>query len=157
MNAYYGDILERIPEQPKWWDERAVPRFCDFDPDEAADIYADEAILLLITCQNCGLPFHVCMTLSALDRTGWRRGRDGSVERVKSPSLRELIVTGEIHYGDPPNASCCLAGPTMNSVPRRVLGYWRKDGVREWERVPALERDIAPDWAADAPPTEPRP
>ena len=36
------------------------------------------------------------------------------------------------------------AGPTMNSVPRRVLEFWRNDRF-DWERVPELEIDIDPE------------
>ena len=40
------------------------------------------------------------------------------------PTLSERIRDMTIAYGDPPNIGCCPAGPTMNSVPRRVLEYW---------------------------------
>ena len=41
---------------------------------------------------------------------------------------------GSFHYGDPP-PHCCPSGATMNSVPRAVLEFWRRDGegVR-WHR-----------------------
>jgi hypothetical protein len=52
VNHLYRDILERIPTQPLWWDEHAVPRYCEFSPEQIAYYYAREAVLLLITTQN---------------------------------------------------------------------------------------------------------
>jgi hypothetical protein len=51
MNTEYDDIRALTAEPPKWWDEFAVPRYCDFRPRSAANIYAREAALLLIECQ----------------------------------------------------------------------------------------------------------
>ncbi len=133
MNHHYRDITDKLGP-PLWWDEYAVPRYCDFAPTEVAYIYAGEAVLLLIECQSCGSEFRVAMTCNELHG---------------SPSLATLIRSDEIHYGDPPNAECCAAGPTMNSVPKRVLEYWTNDGeCWEWKRFPELERDIACEWAA---------
>lgn len=128
MHHHYRDIRDRIAELPKWWDENGVPRYSDFDPQEAANIYAPHAVLLLIECQGCGTEFKVCMTDSVFDRK----------------KLPDLIEADEIHYGDPPNTGCCPAGPTMNSIPLRVLECWRRWNGR---RMPELERAIACDWA----------
>lgn len=40
--------------------------------------------------------------------------------------IRDLILTHQLHYGDPPNAQCCEAGSATNSVPHRVIEYWVK-------------------------------
>lgn len=82
--------------------------------------------------------------------------------------LSDLIAACALEYGDPPNIECCAAGPSMSSVPRRVLEYWvkpvaRGEGVErhpklgvmvvkeltatEFIRDPAYEIDITPDWA----------
>jgi hypothetical protein len=121
MNTEYDDIRSRIAEPPKWWDEFAVPRYCDFHPRRAANIYAREAALLLIECQACGTKFRVCMSAG--------RG------------VAEVIGAGSIHYGDPPNIRCCEAGPTMNCVDVRILEYWRRPDF-DWIRDAALEIEL---------------
>jgi hypothetical protein len=62
MHTTYADILDRINEPPKWFDEHAVPRYCDFAPREVAYIYAQEAVLVLIHCQNCKAGFRVAFS-----------------------------------------------------------------------------------------------
>lgn len=136
MHHHYADIRKRIPTPPLWWDENAVPRYDPFDPNEGADIYAQEIILLKIRCQSCGRPFEVAMSWSAMDE---------HVRRV--PSLEHRINERTIRYGDPPNVECCPAGPTMNSEPDRVLQFWRRKPARQ--RVPALEIDVEASWAGD--------
>lgn len=165
MHHHYNDITDRIGSKPKWWDEHAVPRYCDFHPDQTANIYANEVVLLLIACQDCGHEFPVCMSQSRgemamrayniLVEKHMRKPTDeefsGQMERW---SLASQIETDTIHYGDPPNAcppSCC-AGSTMNSIPLRVLQYWRHKkggGMPAWERVENLERVIDCEWAND--------
>lgn len=135
MHHHYSDIRDKLGE-PQWWDEYAVPRYCDFGPRQAAYIYARQIVLLLIECQNCGTEFKVCMTSGDLDKK----------------SLEELVQADEIHYGDPPHTQCCPAGPTMNSVPRRVLEFWDSyddEGGYIWDarRRPDLERGIECEWA----------
>lgn len=142
MNHDYADIISLIAEPPKWWDEHAVPRYCEFSPRVSANIYADEVVLLLIECQSCGTEFKVCMSDDQMSRAMRSYGRE-----KPAPSLTRLVQDGEIHYGDPPNACPgeCAAGSTMNSVPVRVLEFWRRS-MLEWERVPELERGVWPDW-----------
>jgi hypothetical protein len=139
MKHTYECIRSRIPEDPKWFDEDGVPRYDAFTPRLTANIYARQSCLLLIECQNCGQDFRVAMS--------WRTHEHAF--GGKSSDLATRVADGTIHYGDPPNIECCPAGPTMNSVPRKVLEFWRDDltGVGDWQRVPELERDIACDWA----------
>lgn len=145
MNHHYRDITDKLGE-PKWWDEHAVPRYCDFTPDESADIYANEVVLLHIECQSCRTPFRVCMSASA-PRINWYETKEGG-PTVVYPDLADSI--DELHYGDPPNAGCCPAGPTMNSVLVRVIEFWeRSRDPWGWKRRDDLERDIACDWAED--------
>ena len=143
MNCHYSDILSRIAEPPKWWDEHAVPRYCAFKPDECASIYAVEVAFVEIDCQNCGATFHVCFS--------WNREEIGYDEsgkpwiKIREPMKLEEVQS--LHYGDPPNAACCPAGPTMNSESRRVLEFWRKNReLWEFERVPELEINLKPFW-----------
>lgn len=163
MHTHYDDILDRIPELPKWFDELAVPRYCDFSPQKLAFIYAKEAALVLIRCQACERKFHVAFSEgNAVDRSN-----DG--KRSFAITIANLISERRLHYGDPPNVRCCSSGASMNSVPVRVLEYWYKPIIRgegvgphpkfpesevvldsralEFRRDHAFEVDILPDWA----------
>lgn len=120
MNNEYHDIRSRIAEPPQWWDEYAVPRYCDFAPKHAANIYATEAALVLIQCQSCETEFRVCIS-----------GRGGWI----APQIRD----GSLHFGDPPNTGCCLGGNTMNCIDVRVIEYWRRRAGSDWERNSSLE------------------
>lgn len=127
MHHHYKDIRERIAEAPLWWDEHAVPRYCAFAPKECADIYADEAALVLIACQACGHRFKVAMT--------W-----GMMEKIqgKGRTLADNIREDAVHFGDPPNVECCPAGATMNCDDIKVLEYWKREHF-EWVRDSSLE------------------
>lgn len=129
MNHHYFDIRSRIAEPPTWFDEHGVPRYCEFAPKECSNIYAREVALVRIACQGCGNGFQVCLSAGLGDVL-----------------LSKLVETRELHYGDPPNIDCCAAGPSMNSIPQRVLQFWRAAEF-SWHRVPELEVDITPDWA----------
>ena len=113
MHHHFGDIRERIDGKPKWWDENGVPRYCKFSPDETANIYRNECALCVIACQNCGHAFQVAFS------------EDSTGLEFERPSLSELIDDRKLHYGDPPNADCCAAGASMNSVMMRVIEYWK--------------------------------
>lgn len=143
MHRHYDDILQATETEPLWFDEAAVPRFCDFSPSKLANIYADECALVRITCQSCKKPFLVAFSDSLGSRVMRQVGRG---ERELPASLAEEITAMTLHYGDPPNMRCCPAGPTMNSVPRRVLEYWRSEQAGAWQRNAELEIDIVPDW-----------
>ena len=119
MLSNYADIRSRITEEPKWWDEEGVPRYCTFTPDETANIYAKEVALVDIACQSCGHRFDVAFSWGS---TEWVAG----VPRVHEPLTPEDAA--HLHYGDPPNISCCPSGPTMNCDDLRVKEFWRKGG-----------------------------
>jgi hypothetical protein len=123
MLPSYEDITSSIPEPPKWWNAGGVPRYVEFSPEHASTIYAEEVALLLIACQGCGTYYEVELSWD-LREYGARaiRGKD-------------------IHYGDPPRGGCCGVGPTMSSIPVKVLQYWRKEN-RVWVRDPQLEVEI---------------
>jgi hypothetical protein len=146
MHATHDDIISRIGTPPVWFDEHAVPRYCAFTPHRSASIDIGEIALIKITCQGCGRVFHVAL----------------SAVNAPSQSIAEAIRAKTLHYGDPPNIECCVAGPSMNSVPRRVLEYWHRHDPRyvenrriinpsayfDWVRDRSLEEiDIVPDWA----------
>jgi hypothetical protein len=138
MNCAYHDIRSRCAEAPRWFDEHAVPRYVEFAPSHAASIYAKEAVLVRIECQACRHEFDVCFTHAGL-----------SLMRGARPPISAAILDGTLDYGDPPNVECCPAGPTMTSVPKRVLQYWRRTTSFDWERVARLEVDISAEWADD--------
>lgn len=139
MNHHYDDIRSRIDEEPRWWDEYAVPRYCDPAPRRVANIYAREVAFVGIECQSCGERFTVAFSYSP-----WPH-REPLSERIDT-----------LHYGDPPNVGCCAAGATMNSVPIRVLQFWRRGKPKVsdwvWERVPELEVDLTAPWEAGTTP-----
>ena len=139
MRHNYADILSRIDEKPQWFDEEGVPRYDKFEPQACANIYATEAVLLLIHCQSCQHPFMVCISRSSAQ----------SCELFGSLPLAKRVADNSIHYFDPPNIGCCLAGPTMNSVPQCVIEFWSRDGSRYWQRDEELEVPISCDWAGD--------
>lgn len=133
MNHHYSDIRSLSNAEPKWFDENAVPRYCEFTPDQTANIYANKCVLVLIACQDCGRHFEVCLSSDSIqyyvqnDRTLW--------EGLQS-----------LHYGDPPNVQCCPAGPTMNCVDVRILQAWEQEPFGDWQRKP--EYEIALEGAA---------
>jgi hypothetical protein len=136
MLHHYSDIRDRLDE-PQWWDESGVPRYCDFAVNRTADIYCREACLLLIACQDCGHRFKVCM--SAGECAFGPKGLE-----LTRGSLAAAVLDGSLHFGDPPNIDCCPSGPTMNCVDLRVLQFWSRkaDSHVEWERRPELEVDL---------------
>jgi hypothetical protein len=141
MNCSYEDIRSRIREEPGWWDERAVPRYCAFAPDELANIYADECALVLIRCQQCRIDFKVAFSGDSMRMGAWNT--DGTRRWL----IAEQIGEGRLHYGDPPNIACCTAGATMNCLDIQVLEYWRKCMERgehflEWQRDATFEVEL---------------
>jgi len=140
MHHSYDDIRSRIPMEPLWWDENAVPRYVDFHPHHLANIYATEALLLRIACQGCGRIFLVALS------------DDGGLREERAITLAGLVRGNEVHFGDPPNIDCCPSGPTMNSVPRDVIEFWSRVPGREWQRCSELERRVYCDWATDPEP-----
>ncbi len=142
MNHHYSDITDKLGE-PLWWDENAVPRYCEFSPQDTANIYRDECALVLIRCQNCGREFKVAFS----DSRSARYLRRAIAEKT-APGIADRIRDNTLHYGDPPNIHCCPSGPTMNSVPIRVLEYWRLNRAA-WEMVrdTALEKPLEVAWA----------
>jgi hypothetical protein len=143
VHNIYDDITSRIDTDPVWFDEHAVPRYCEFAPGRSVSIYLGEIALAEITCQSCKRLFRVAF----------------SGMNVASGTIAEAIRSKTLHYGDPPNVRCCQAGASMNSEPRRVIEYWHRhdqryvenkviknDAYFRWLRDHSLEVDIRPDW-----------
>jgi hypothetical protein len=130
MYNHYRDILERIDEPPKWFDEFGVPRYVAFSPEHLANFSAAEAALAEISCQSCGRRFRVALT---------------DAFPAKGLALSDEIRLRRIHYGDPPNLDCCGSGPTMNSVMHEVIEYWFRNYELslQWRRDSAFEGQVA--------------
>lgn len=146
MHNSYTDIRERaLPAEPQWWDERAVPRYCAFAPNEVADIYSDEAALVEIQCQACQHVFLVAFSSSSIQRMNDYLqakgvGREMAIEEMER--FRISVNVAALHYGDPPNIGCCPSGPTMNCDDIRVIEFWSKERF-DWKRRPELEVVLA--------------
>lgn len=138
MWTWYSDILDLSPTRPLWWDEQAVPRFCQFAPDKVANFYATEAALLLISCVFN--PIHHFVVAASGPR---RSGR----------TLADEIRDGSFRYGDPPRIAECRDGDTT-AHPIRVLQYWRQDWtpLPRWFRDPSLEIVLDPAAEQHPPP-----
>ena len=133
----YKDILDLTTEEPKWFDENGVPRFCEFHPQHGPNIYADEAVLYLIACQSCRRQFKVADSLSFT----WAQVR-AHRHNQKPTRIRDSIQNKWIHFGDPPCFGC--AGSTMNCDDLKILEYWTKDKSTgyEWVRDRAFEINL---------------
>jgi len=136
MHSSFDDLIALSKDPPKWWDEHGIPRFCEFHPDVISSFYAHEVALLQIECQNCGHEFVVCVAQDGSDLA--------SFHLVGREPVRLSEAIQQIHYGDPPNIGCCASGPSMNSIPRKVLQFWEHGPHTnyEWRRVPRLEVEI---------------
>lgn len=145
MHSSYEDIRSRISQDPIWFDDHGVPRYERFTPHLLPSIYANEAVLMEIQCQDCpekflvGMQCHVFIarqTFSSCMEDYLRHQGQGS-------------VWAPIHYGDPPMHDCSGgAGPTMNCYDLRILEFWIKPNLTrlecdsEWQRVQKYEIEI---------------
>ena len=126
MNVSYSDILDAaFPKLPLWWDRRGVPRFVEYAPG-LQSVYADQDVLLQVSCQGCGRLYEVGVCREQYMGGGF------------NPKF--AVEQGHrFYYGDPPN-NCCEAGATMTAIPRRVIQFWmRGTGGTRWERRSDLE------------------
>jgi len=126
MLESYTDIRVRISEEPKWHDENGVPRYETFHPRQCPDVYADQAVLFEIACQQCDAKYSVARTWSRVTNRGCLR-------------MDNLVRDKRLHYGDPP-CWACPSGASMTSWSLRVIQFWtRENPPRDWRRVPDLE------------------
>jgi hypothetical protein len=152
MFHYYEDIISRIAEPPRWYDDQGVPRYCDFAPYEIANIYADECVLLEIMCSGCDR-----IIIAALDDRGANEAI--SVPHRDNPrrKIADLIRSHELFFGDPPNVDCCRGGPSTTAKTLRVIEYWARyqdtytepgssvrfvRGSFDWQRDQSLEIEL---------------
>jgi hypothetical protein len=135
MHTDYSDIRSRIPEEPSWFDEFAVPRYGPFKPEAMANFYAREAALIFAACQVCGRHFRLAM----------------SRPRSSVPDLATAICHGGLWYGDPPNVGCCSTGPMSMVDELEVLEYWWRELGNRWVRETSFEIDLVSDPESSRP------
>ena len=122
----YSDILERIPEPPKWWFQ-GIPRYSEFSPD-LVRYSSGEVALIETQCQQCHYPFDV-----AVSGPGGHWSFHDWVE-----------VYGKFGIGDPPNVGCCGTGLHHHVNELRVKEFWVRHGAfDDWVRDPAMEISLS--------------
>lgn len=136
MLQKYDDIVEKLG-RPFWWDEVGCPRYKKFHPSLCNNIYASQAVLLEIACQNCAVRMTVALS--------WDKA-EGLFSSRECPDLEKRVKEGWIHYGDPPAheftpGKLCHSGMTMNCIDIRVCEFWKREDF-EWKRTPELEIEI---------------
>lgn len=114
MKPSYEDIVSRIKEEPLWFTQKGVPRYIKFHPDHRSNIYADAVKLIRIKCQFCEKNFLVELC-----------SKEGSTD-FASVRFKENL------YGDPPNVSCCIGGPTATSTFIDVVESWELSNNGRW-------------------------
>lgn len=143
MNPSYSDIKKRLGE-PLWFDVGGIPRYEPFHPSMCC-VYAEYVALIRITCQACGAEFIVASAVSKSNLYFLIYNPKAIIELPTPTSI------GDFHYGDPPNHDCM--GDTMNSEPREILEFWRRDldqaSTRGWVRDPEHEGPIREDWVEE--------
>lgn len=132
MYPTYRDLREAL-ETPKWWDCQGVPRYCDFSPDVAGEIYCEWVSLMTVVCQDCEAEFQCSNAISLTD--AWLRDKD-------LKNVAEDMVPRVAHWGDAPwhdvdntpkaDGPQC-AGTTM-STDFKDLRVWHRKGF-DWVEV----------------------
>lgn len=96
MKYDYTDIIDKIEEEPQWYDKSGVPRYKKFEPTDIYDM--EEIVLLVIECQYCQRKFTVANSAGLAD-------------------TRSLM-----QYGDPPFHNC--TGDSMTSQHVSIKEWW---------------------------------
>lgn len=133
MRRPYSEIIERLG-WPDWWDDKSVPRYLEFHPDECANQRATEAAILLIQCASCRMTTQRATSTDKFElMREWRK------------SLRERIAGRTLDIGPPPNTGCCSNSDYQPAIVINVLQYWHRPGSHaEWIRDESIEGDYTP-------------
>lgn len=134
MYPLYEDIRTALGV-PKWIDRNGVPRYCDFSPEIAGQIYYDWVSLMTVECQSCGKTFQCSNAISYFEAFTKNRDHEGD-PIANEPKDMVLWVAG---WGDAPwhdsegnecgfDAQC--AGTTM-STDFTNLRVWRRQ-MSKW-------------------------
>ena len=121
MQQAYHDIKDKLGE-PLWYDEAGVPRYAEFHPTLANDVYAQEIALLEVACQHCGWHYQVALM------------GGGIMMHTPLNTLRWI--------DDPPEHGCPI-GETESAEMLRVLQFWQRgeNTGYEWRHVPSAESE----------------
>jgi hypothetical protein len=156
MLRAYEDITSRL-DKCLWHDGNGVPRYDEFHPDMCG-VYDRYVAFMEIGCQSCDELFLVASEISMNEAISKNfslpiKPLDGEEKRIDEVT-RKLDGTspdspweqiGSFHYGDPPRhgtEELCVAGDTMNSVPLRIIEFWKKENF-EWVRDPNYEFELS--------------
>lgn len=142
MYCRYQDITDKLGE-PKWWDEEGVPRYCDFSPDNVADIYADKAVLVIIKCQGCGRYLPVAWSFNKLKIVCWVPEHPKGHECFAQLTYPTKDNSGSVGYGDAPahdnrEGEYCHLGCVMTTDVVQIKEFWSSDKL-EWKRHKKFE------------------
>jgi hypothetical protein len=132
MHPSYDDI-KKLAGEPMWYSEGGVPRYDDFHP-KLCSVYNTYVALVQIACQACQREFSAASCVDMLDMVQIKLEMPRQQER---PEQDAWDLIGSFHYGDPPRHAC--VGDSMNSVPLRVLQFWKREILHDWKRDESLE------------------
>jgi hypothetical protein len=145
MHSYYEDIRSRIKEEPTWYDCNGVPRYGEFKPHDSPNIYANEVLLVQISCQDCRAKFLVEFNWDYTQGlfTGRHHESFTTVVNLWLKDAEKAKHYPPLHYGDPPAHGC--VGDTMNCYDLKIVQFWRKGEKFDFVRVPELEVELVED------------
>jgi hypothetical protein len=130
MKQNYRDIMDRIDEEPKWFDVFGVPRY--------EEPLIPPHLMGRIRCQSCHREFYVALVDEVYNRDPFEQlfsDNQSTSNVVQDYEANTEVVNGirvvkdveamlrgvhlslapNWHYGDPPSHGC--VGDTMNSLP----------------------------------------
>ena len=137
MHNFYLDIRSRLKEEPTWYDCHGTPRYGKFNPILCPNIYAQEVLLLEISCQNCGKKFLVELNWDLILDSLINNNQESFSTKIGRWIQKLNGNYCPIHYGDPPNH--CCTGDTMNCNDLKIIEFWKKEDNFHWKRITELE------------------
>ena len=142
MHNDYPDIRSRIKEEPTWYDCYGVPRYGEFEPSLSPNIYAQEILLVQISCQYCRQKFLVEFNWDRMQEIFKGRHFEAFSTVVKKwlEDEKNKDHYPPVHYGDPPAHGC--VGDTMNCYDLKIVQFWKKEEHFKWVRKPEFEVEM---------------
>lgn len=130
MYPLYKDLRTRLGK-PLWIDQHGVPRYDEFTPQDAAEIYNDFVLVMDVKCQSCGKMFK-CVT-SIAKHSLWLKSTP--VEPTTKNILSHLFGWGDApwhtQHGDEDDFNGQCAGTAM-STDYVASEFWVRGKSREW-------------------------
>lgn len=132
MYPLYRDIRERLGP-PVWIDKHGVPRYSDFSPQEASEIYCDWVALMTVKCQSCGKTFQCANSASYVNLFIERRYGRFPSENTAKEMVPCIAGWGDApwhdQYGDECGFESQCAGTTMTTDFENLRVWFRdRDG-----------------------------